>query len=556
MNGNGRRNPGNRTGKGLAARQLNNAPTLEDQHDFRLKLANQPVANQVPKLTRVKRSVADLPVKEEKTGRNIIVVDTNVLFDNFNALKELRKGGNLLVIPLMVFRELDKHKKDPRLSYQARKLISEIDKLQEKKDSGLIVEHGLNFSNLNLDRSEPDHKIIACLNFVYLAFLANREPYNGFDKVKMISNDGGVKVVSRGINSVNKGSNKKAQIIVEEYKKAKTKIRKKDVEIPFLYVSKEKVASDWEKGATFSANGFSKLVADGSAMIGYTNKKNAEKGEFAAIRQGDIFKIISPKISCYGVRPKAKEEFGRNNWEQAIAMYYVLEPSFDCVFLQGSAGSGKTLIAIAAALEQKEKGLYSKVVIFRVPEPVDRKKTLGLLPGDAGAKIGPYIKPIAQTLKKLLSQKEVKKASEEENKAVSSSKKKSKAAKSEKVQNNVAKNKSTIDIKVDEIFEKHGFEVAVLEYVRGETIDDAFIIIDDAQNLSQHEIKTLITRAGEKTKLVFTGDLGQIDSPYISESTSGLAHAITKMGSYPNIGVVVLKQTLRSPIASLAEKVL
>ena len=92
--------------------------------------------------------------------------------------------------------------------------------------------------------------------------------------------------------------------------------------------------------------------------------------------------------------------------------------------------------------------------------------------------------------------------------------------------------------------------------MRGENLDNAFIIVDDAQNLSRHEVKTLITRVGENSKIVFTGDLGQIDSPYLDETTSGLAHAIKKMGTDPRVGIVTLRQTLRSRVATLAEEVL
>lgn len=462
---------------------------------------------------------------DEKTGRNIIVVDTNVLIEDYDSINELRRGGNLLVLPLTVINELDKLKNDLRLCQDVRKVIREIDRLQENEDPGLIIESGMNFSKLNFDRSKPDHKIIACLNYVYLSFINRKSPYSGYDKVKMITNDLGVKILARSLN-------KKYQISVEQYKKTRTKIEKADLEIPMFFISKEKVSGDWRKRTTFfSANGLLNKVFDGSPIIGYTDKKNAKKGEFAAIRRGDVFEIINPDIESCGVKPKSKNADDCHNWEQAIALYYTLNPVFDCVFLQGSAGSGKTFIAIAAALEQRQKKMYSKVMIFRVPEPVDRKKTLGLLPGDAGAKIGLYTRPIAQTLNKLKPQGYG--------------------------DNSKSKNKnSNLEVHVDEIFEKNGFEIAVLEYVRGETIDGAFIIIDDAQNLSQHEVKTLITRIGEGSKIVFTGDLAQIDSPYLDENSSGLAHAIKKMNNDPHVGVVTLTQTLRSRIASLAEKVL
>ena len=486
------------------------------------------------------------------TGKNILVVDTSVLIDDHNAINELRKGGNLLVVPLTVINELDNLKTDRRLDHDAQRVIKLIFNLQETGDPSLIVESGMNFSRLNLDQNKGDHQIVACLNYVYLRFVKGHEPYQGYDKVKMITNDFGMNILSRNLN-------KKYQISVEQYKKSRTKITKKDLEVPLVFVSSEKVAGDWSRRFTFPISSLSKKIPEGSAFIGYSNRKNSKKGEFVAVRRNNFFEIVNPQIESCGIKPKKHEGVCLPNWEQALAMYYCLNPEFDCVFLQGPAGSGKTLIAIAAALEQQRKGLYSKITIFRVPEPVDRKKTLGLLPGDAGAKIGLYLRPIQQALTRLLRQSENHlnyKNNDDTVKEIGKKKTKGVVPVTNGNGNGNGKKVSNLEVHVDDIFEQNGFEIAVLEYVRGENLDEALIIVDDAQNLSRHEIKTLITRVGEGSKVVFTGDLAQIDSPYLDETSSGLAHAIKKMGGYYNVGVVTLRQTLRSRIASLAEKAL
>lgn len=474
------------------------------------------------------------------SGKNIMVPDTNVLIESYESVNELRRGGNLLVIPLTVIHELDALKDDPRVGYAVRRAIGLIDEAQELQDETLIVESGLNFSRLNLDKNKPDHQIIACLNYVYLKWVNKQEPYAGYDKIKMITNDLGVKILARSVN-------KKHKIIIEQYKKGLVKIQKKDLEVPYIYIAPEKVAMDWTKNRFFSVNSLSAKIPDGSAFIGYTNRKNSKRGEFAAVRRGDMFEIVDPQISSCGIRPKIAKDFDTPNWEQALALYYCLNPDFDCVFLQGAAGSGKTLIAMAAALEQKQKGLYDKVLIFRVPEPVDRKKTLGLLPGDAGAKIGLYLRPIAQALKKLITNTN--------SDYISTNNAKNNRKKNNGGEENQRKG-SNLMVHVDDLFERYGIEVAVLEYVRGENIDHCVIIVDDAQNISEHEAKTLITRVGEGSKIIFTGDLKQIDSPNLTESSSGFAHLIKKMGHDAKIGVVTLKQALRSRLATLANKFL
>jgi len=499
---------------------------------------------------------------QEPTGKNIIISDTNLYLDNHKVISVLRNGGNLLVFPTTVVDELDSKKNDPRLGYEARETIKELDRLQEEGCEDVIEETGMIFSKMNLNPEKHDHQIIACLNYVLYHFEKKHPPYVGYDKVKFVTNDRGIKVAARRIKN-------KKNLVIEMYKKDRTEIKKEDLEIPTFQVDKTVVAGDWSKHFSFPANGLSKKVPDGTPFIGYSNKRNIKKGEFVAIRRGEKFEIINQKIECCGISPRMAKEATRPNWEQAAALYYVLNPDFDCVFLQGGAGSGKTLISMAAALSLKSQGLYKKIIIFRVPEPLDRKKTLGLLPGDAGAKIGLYLRPIAQALTKLINNNKAYLRLEREDlgdKIIEEKASQTKGRRKNSVANNgngqgqsqsqQSKKASSLEVHVDEIFDRFGIEIAVLEYIRGENLDDAFIIVDDAQNLSLHEMKSMLTRVGENSKIVFTGDLNQIDSPYLDKDSAGLAHAIKKMGYDPGVAVVTMSQTLRSRIASLAERLL
>ncbi|MFZ4631778.1 MAG: PhoH family protein [Patescibacteria group bacterium] len=487
----------------------------------------------------------------EPTGKNIILVDTNVPIDDTEAFEILRKGGNLLVIPATTTDELDGKKYDQRVGFECREAIRQMDHFQEIGDKNFIEESGMIFSKLNLNPDKPDHRIVATLNYVLYHFAKGHEPYRGYDKVKFITNDRGAKVVARRIVD-------KKDLVIEMYQKTRTKIDKKDLDIPSFFVPLDKVHGNWEKKFTFPSNGWSKKVPDGSPFIGYSHKKNAKKGEFVAIRRGDIFEIVNPKIESCGIHPKTKPEYNRPNWEQAASLFYLLDPFYQCIFMQGGAGSGKTLLAMAAAIEQRRKGIYPRILIYRVPAPVDPKKTLGLLPGDAGAKIGLYLRPIQQALLKILKgDKTLIKLEREEISADSKPERSEKKVRQTSQPLPVSKKTSNLEVHVDEIFEQNGIEVAVLEYVRGETIDDAFIIVDDAQNLNLHETKTMLTRVGENSKIVFTGDLAQIDSHYLDKYSSGLAHAIKDLADKSTkIAAVTLVQTLRGFIASLAEKYL
>ncbi len=498
------------------------------------------------------------------TGKNIIVIDTNVLIEDPGCITELRKGGNLLVVPVTVIHELDKLKNDQRVSLEVRKAVREIDRLQEAGDTSLVIEPGMIFSKLNLDENIPDHQIIATLNYVLTRATKNHPPYIGYDKVKMISNDLELKILARGIGNKKEGNVKLREVVVEQYLKSRAKITEKDFVTPIYKISVTNTNADPSQGMSFPALGKLKKVPDGSAIIGYTRPENKKNGEFAAIRHGDNFEVIDFNIEACGIRPRHN---GKKNWEQAIALHYALDPKIACLFIQGGTGSGKTLIAVAAALKQRRQGLYSKVLIFRIPEPVERRQELGFTPGTVGQKMALYTEPIEQALIKILKGEKGNYVEDQKEElirqipeAISNSKRNRKKRNQPQSQNvnqfNSAKNVSNMQIYVDDIFDQNGFFIKVIQFTRGVTFDEVVIIVDDAQNLTVHQITTIITRVGSGAKIIFTGDLGQIDSPYLNIYSAGLTHAIKKMSGNSMVGVVNIPQTVRSPIAAFAEQVL
>tara|TARA_Y100000593_G_scaffold94207_1_gene192208 strand:- start:1496 stop:2236 length:741 start_codon:yes stop_codon:yes gene_type:complete len=207
------------------------------------------------------------------------------------------------------------------------------------------------------------------------------------------------------------------------------------------------------------------------------------------------------------------------NKEQSFAIDMLMNPDIKIVSLVGRAGSGKTLLAIAAGLQQTiglrpDENLYSRLIVSRPVQPLG--KDIGFLPGTMEEKMLPWLMPIQDNLKFLMGDR----------------------------------------TSLEMYMEKGKIEIEALTYIRGRSISNAFIVIDEAQNLTKHEIKTIITRIGEGTKIVLTGDVEQIDNVYVNETSNGLAHAIEKFKEYHIAGHVTFRKGERSELATLASKVL
>jgi len=218
------------------------------------------------------------------------------------------------------------------------------------------------------------------------------------------------------------------------------------------------------------------------------------------------------KTYAYGIKPK--------NAEQTFAMDALLNPNIKLIALQGVAGTGKTLLALATALEQKN--LFDKIILSRPIIPLSNRD-IGFLPGGADEKISPYMQPLWDNLKFIKSQ-----FRENERKR-----------------------------KVLEDMETSGYlSLTALAFIRGRSLSNIMFIIDEAQNLTPHEIKTIITRAGEGTKIIFTGDINQIDTPYMDEQSNGLSYLIDKLKGQNLFAHIKLEKGERSELANLANKLL
>jgi PhoH-like ATPase len=223
------------------------------------------------------------------------------------------------------------------------------------------------------------------------------------------------------------------------------------------------------------------------------------------------------KDGIWGVTPRNKE--------QQFAFEMLMDPEVEVVSLVGKAGSGKTLCALAAGIEQilkpskspdtSGKHTYSRLIVTRPIQPLG--KDIGYLPGTMEEKMAPWLMPIQDNLQYLLGD-----------------------------------DKATLEMYMSDGI----IEVEALTYIRGRSISNAFIIVDEAQNLTKHELKTIITRVGEGTKIVFTGDIEQIDNIYVDETSNGLTYAVEKLKKYDITGHVTLTKGERSKVATLASKIL
>jgi PhoH-like ATPase len=242
-----------------------------------------------------------------------------------------------------------------------------------------------------------------------------------------------------------------------------------------------------------------------------SNPSHTALGRYDATRRA-ITALRVPREGVMTVRPRNKE--------QSFALDLLLDESIRLVTLVGKAGTGKTLLALAAGLKRTvEDGVYTRMLVSRPVMPLGRD--IGFLPGDVDEKLNPWMQPIFDNLEFLFS------------------------AGSRKGPRAYA-----------ELLESGQIQVEPLTYIRGRSLPQQFIVVDEAQNLTPHEVKTIITRSGDGTKIVLTGDPGQIDNPYVDSASNGLTIAAERFGGEKLAGHIVLAKGERSELAELAANLL
>lgn len=438
-------------------------------------------------------------------NQKIYVLDTSVLLHDHQSLLSFKKHN--VAIPITVLEELDKFKiGNDTKNFAAREVIRFIDKLvgnddlhQWKKlgpDLGkfkIVLDHSpveLNAEYI-FSVGKNDHKIINA----GLALMEN----DAKTEVVLVTKDINLRIKAKalGLKSEDYETGKVDTDKIEDT--SYSNIEGVDAEIIRELFTKESIEENGILGNKKTANGYYIIKNGKSSTLAYYNP---EKGTIERV----------DKSFVYGIKAK--------NAEQAFATHALLNPNIKLVALQGVAGTGKTLLALASALEQHNQ--YQQIILARPIVPLSNKE-IGFLPGDANDKIGPYMEPLWDNLKFIKSQ----------------------------FGENEKKHKALVEM------ETNGkLIITPLAFIRGRSLSNILFIVDEAQNLTPHEVKTIITRAGENTKIIFTGDVRQIDTPYLDEHSCGLAYLIDKLKNQPLFAQVKLEKGERSELANLANELL
>ncbi len=434
--------------------------------------------------------------------KKVFVLDTNVLIHNPMAIYSF--ADNVVVIPITVIEELDNLKNSvDKKGMHARQVLREIDshiKRGALKRGAKMSNNGKLMVSLSLpaedfpqlDENVNDNKILS----VAWDFQQKGE------KVFFISKDvnARIKAEALGIKSA-------------DYEKEKVEYSAlyqgwKEITLPKRDVQKlkqgQRVAP---KGLAFNSNEYALAAAQKDPDLEALCKYEESDGTLAS---------LSDDCNVMGIVPL--------NTEQRIALDLLLDDRIKLVTLVGQAGTGKTLLALASALEKilARQPVYEKLLVVRPIVPLG--KDLGYLPGSKEKKLNYWMQPIFDNLTFILKQ-------------------------SINAEN---KDWSTSDLTLDNLHKSELIEIEAVTYIRGRSIPNQFFIVDEAQNLTPHEIKTIISRAGEGTKIILTGDPAQIDNPYLDANSNGLAYVVERLKKFDLFGHVLLTRSERSQLASLA----
>ncbi len=439
--------------------------------------------------------------------KKVFVLDTSVILYSHDSI--LNFAEHDIGIPITVLEELDQFKKgNDTKNFEAREFTRLLDKLAEgqmlqewiplngktKGKFKVLME-----SNSSVDArkvfndAKNDHRILN-------AALALKDEMGDKRQVILVSKDINLRLKAKSLD-----------LQAEDYETGKIKnvstlhTGKTEIEgIESTHIDQLFKENSIDKKKIFGrkkgiANEFYILRSDKNSVLAKYNatEKSVDKVD---------------KVSVYGIKPK--------NAEQTFAIDAMLNPEVRLVSINGVAGTGKTLIALASALEQRRN--FKQIYLARPIVPLSNKD-IGYLPGDIKSKLNPYMEPLWDNLKFIQNQ----------------------FADSDKDHK-----------RITDMVNQEKLVITPLAYIRGRSLSNIFFIVDEAQNLTPHEIKTIITRAGENTKIIFTGDIYQIDTPYLDSQSNGLSYLIDRIQDQPIFAHVTLEKGERSELANLANELL
>lgn len=445
-------------------------------------------------------------VKNSSSEQKIFVLDTSVILYDHNAFQNFKEHD--VAIPIQVLEELDNMKSgNETRNAEARSFIRLIDDASSeqiinewiplKGSRGGRFKVVMDIKPEKIDAEEVfgkgkfDHRILNAALSLKQEFPAK--------KVVLVSKDICLRLKAKSL-----------ELHAEDYETGKIK------NVSELYTGKavfthvaDEVFKTMKSAGSVEAESLNMSGPKGNHFCILKGKRKTANAYFQAL-SGRLFPVAQKTI--FNISPR--------NEEQSFAINALLNPEIKLVTIQGKAGTGKTLLAIASALEQRKD--YRQIYVTR-PIIALSNKDIGYLPGDVKSKIDPYMAPIWDNLRFIKEQ---------------------------------YNEDPKMQAKIDEFVSTEKIVITPLAYIRGRTLSKIFFIVDEAQNLTPHEIKTIISRAGEDTKIIFTGDIYQIDTPYLDAESNGLTYLIEKAKDHPLYAHITLDKGERSELANLANDLL
>lgn len=440
--------------------------------------------------------------------RKIFILDTSVILFESNSI--LNFAEHDIGIPITVLEELDNFKKGNDMkNFEAREFIRLMDKLAKgqrlsqwnpingkgKGNFKVLMDtggSGITDANKVFNEDKPDHRILN-------SALQIKKEEKG-RKVILVSKDINLRLKAQALGlQAEDYTTGKVQNVSSLYN-GKTLVDNVAPDmIDLLYSKGYCQPDDLLRNFNPVKNHYYILKSGKKSILAFFNSAN-----------GMIEHV--EKQPAYGIKPR--------NAEQAFAIHAVLKPEIKLVTMQGVAGTGKTLIALAAAMEQKRD--FKQIYLARPIVPLSNKD-IGYLPGDIKSKLNPYMEPLWDNLKF--------------------------------IQNQYSESDKEY-AKITEMVNNEKLVITPLAYIRGRSLSNICFIVDEAQNLTPHEVKTIITRAGENTKIIFTGDIFQIDTPYLDSQSNGLSYLIDRIKDHELYAHITLEKGERSELANLANELL
>lgn len=438
--------------------------------------------------------------------QKIFVLDTSVIIYDHTAIKNFKEHN--VVIPITVLEELDNFKKgNDTKNFAAREFTRYVDEMSGKnllqdwtpingKTTGSFKIEMNTSSRTDAEKifgeKKADHKILN-------AALYTKET-NPNKNVILVTKDINLRIKAKSLNLHAEDYTTGKILTIDELYTGRSELDK---------VNPTVVNAIYDKGL---CNVKDVLKKELPLANHYYVLKNTGASVLARYEESNKTLQRVTKTSAFGIIPK--------NAEQAFALDAIMNPDIKLVTIQGVAGTGKTLLSLAGALEQRRN--YHQIYISRPIVPLSNKD-IGYLPGDINSKLNPYMEPLWDNLKYIKS-------------------------------NFTDRDKELKQI--NEMVENEKIVICPLAFIRGRSLTNMFFIVDEAQNLTPHEVKTIITRAGENTKIIFTGDIYQIDTPYLDAQSNGLSYLIDKVKGQSIYAHITLQKGERSDLANLANDLL